>query len=198
MSWFTLVALILVGIFIFIGIKRGLVLELFDLLWLMGAFAAGSYAKNALAGLCIQRFHWGASYAHNFIFILFFILVMIIIFFIGVLINDSLKIYIPEMVNTVFGGITGGLKGVIFLYILVVFISLMPSNVKDTSRKDVAFSNISQTGTIMNESGRSTLHDDVILQKIQDLTPGISNIIYILAPEKAAKFYIKIIKEHKL
>jgi uncharacterized membrane protein required for colicin V production len=176
MTWFPPFALVLTIVMIYVGTKRGLIMELFDLLWLAGAFAAASYAKGPMAKFCMQRFHWDASYAHNFNFIVVFILTTIVIFFIGVLLNDTLKMYIPDILHTFLGGLIGAFKSVTFLYIFVVLLSLFP----------------------MNNDARATLHKDFLLQKVQDLTPSFSGIIYTLAPESAAKYYLKQIKNHKL
>ena len=48
MTWFPLVALGLMFVMVYVGTKRGFILELFDLLWMVGAFAAASYAKGPL------------------------------------------------------------------------------------------------------------------------------------------------------
>jgi len=176
MTWFPLVALGLMFIMVYVGTKRGFILELFDLLWMLGAFAAASYAKGPLSKICMKQFHWEASYAHNFNFIIVFIVVTVVIFFIGVLLNDTLKLYIPEALHTLFGGIFGMLKALIMLYVLVVFVSLMP----------------------LKDETREALHKDFLLQRVQGFTPTVTSVISVVTPPKVGNYYIKQIEEHKL
>jgi membrane protein required for colicin V production len=176
MTWFPLVALGLLIVMVYVGTKRGFILELFDLLWMFGAFAAASYAKGPLSKFCMKQFHWDVSYAHNFNFLIVFIVVTVIIFFIGVLLNDTLKIFLPDALHTLFGGIFGVLKALLMLYVLVVFVSLFP----------------------LKDDARAALHKDFLLQKVQGFTPTMTSLISVLTPPNVGKYYIKQIDEHKL
>lgn len=122
MSYLDILFLIPAAWFAYKGFTHGLIRELFSILALALGIYFSFYFSHIVAG-------WIGSekIPDEVYFAITFLLVLIIVFFIGKFFENIIKLIIPEFINNVLGAIFGILKVALVISALIFFIETIDS-----------------------------------------------------------------------
>ncbi len=121
MNFLDIIILIPVAIFVFKGLKNGLVIEIASLASLFLGIFAGMYLSDYLAGLLVKHLGLNANYTSAVAFILIFIAVIILMRIIAKTIEKVLDLTLLGFINKLLGAVFAVLKG-LFLISLVFYV----------------------------------------------------------------------------
>ena len=129
MNWVDAVLIVLLVVFIWAGTYRGLIMEIVDILTVVGGFiiATHLYFYGAVFLKMIFR-NIPMQTASTISFLAFFVIFGILIMLAGAALELANKIPIAGIVNKFFGGIFATLKGFLLLWATVVLVNLAPLN----------------------------------------------------------------------
>jgi membrane protein required for colicin V production len=123
----TIVILLIVVFFLVDGVRRGLVRQLFEIVGLIAAFIAAYFIGHALAH------HFEGSTRISYPVVLFFfsavvfVAVVLVFHLMGLALQKIVDVTILSPVDRIGGGAFGVLKGVLFVSLLCVLLSGIPS-----------------------------------------------------------------------
>ena len=132
MSWLDLLMIVIFGALVFFSFRRGIIVEFFDLLCIIGAFCIGSFAKGPIAGLFVKQFEWSPGMAEWVGFLLVAVPVLVIIFLIGSYVNDNFKIKMQPDFVAYGGGFFGIIKSFIIIWMIMMLIASIPGVLPET------------------------------------------------------------------
>lgn len=121
MNILDILILIPVAIFVFKGLKNGLVIEIASLAALFLGILAGMYLSDTVAGWLVKHWDLQENYTHAVAFILIFIAVIIITRLVAKAIEKVLDITALGLINKLLGACFALLKG-LFLISLVFYV----------------------------------------------------------------------------
>jgi membrane protein required for colicin V production len=121
MNFLDIIILIPVAIFVFKGLKNGLIIEVASLSALFLGIYAGIYLSDFVSGLLIKHFYLNANYTSAVAFILIFIAVIILVRFIAKAIEKVIDMTTLGFINKLLGAVFAVLK-VLFLISLVFYV----------------------------------------------------------------------------
>ncbi|MCD6309863.1 MAG: CvpA family protein [Candidatus Eremiobacteraeota bacterium] len=170
MSWLDLVLLLILGVLIFFSMRRGIIVEFFDILCILGAFCIGSFLKGPVAGLFMKQFDWAVRMANWVGFLLVAIPMLIIIFLIGSYINDTFKIKLPPGLVTWGGGVFGTIKAFLIAWIIMMLIASIPGVMPET---------------------RYHQGNGFLVRFVDSLSPAIEQGVKVLTPAKVGDQFIE-------
>lgn len=173
MSWLDLIILLIFGILFYFSTKRGIIVEFFDILCLLGALCIGSFAKGPMSRFFMKQFQWTEPMAHWVSFLIVAIPVIMVIFLIGSHINDTFKVKLPPELVPWGGGFFGFFKSFLIAWMALTLIGSIPGVSPDT---------------------KLNLGKGFAVRIIDSATPAIETIISIITPEDASKQYNKSIE----
>ncbi len=107
----------------FRGFKRGLVVELFSLLALIAGVYAALYFSDYAAKFIIENFSFNEDYVPIISFIVTFIGVVVIVYFVGKLLEKLVNMVALGVLNKLAGVVFGILKAAVFLSIIIMLIN---------------------------------------------------------------------------
>ncbi|MCK4550044.1 MAG: CvpA family protein [Candidatus Krumholzibacteria bacterium] len=135
---FRIVVLAVLAWFFIVGVKRGLIQQVLEVVGIIVAFLAAFYFAHALAEWIEVK--TGADYRLSLAMaaLAIFIGIIIGVHFIGAWLKKLFGLTIMGVFDRVVGGLFGGLKGVlvISLVLSVIMILPFPDDVKDGLRED--------------------------------------------------------------
>lgn len=127
MGWFDIFCVLFIVLVTYIGSKRGLVFEVFDVVILTLGTGLSLYLYNYLADFILSLLKWNKNFAKWFSFLAVFIVITGVLFFIGILLDKLIKLNVTmKSLNTFGGFVVGFLKSFILLWILLLLIMVMP------------------------------------------------------------------------
>ena len=136
MNWLDIVILIVISIFAFLGLKRGLIKEIISIFAIIGGILAGVIFYSSLGDIIIKfNFIKNEAIASvcGFILIMFFTFVLIkLIGYVLTKIVGTLKL---NWFNRICGGCFGAIKGVIISFLIIAGLGFF------LSEKEPPFSN---------------------------------------------------------
>jgi membrane protein required for colicin V production len=121
MNYLDIIIIIPVGIAIFRGLRKGLILELALLASLFLGVFAGIYFSDFVAGLLVKNFGLNENYTKAVAFTLIFIAVIIVIRIIAKAIEKMLDLTALSSVNKILGALFSALK-IAFLLSVIFFL----------------------------------------------------------------------------
>ena len=121
MNFLDIIILIPVAIFIFKGLKNGLIIEVASLAALFLGIYAGIYLSDFVSGLIIKHFDLNANYTSAVAFIFIFIAVIIIVRITAKAIEKVIDMTTLGFLNKLLGAVFAVLK-VLFLISLVFYV----------------------------------------------------------------------------
>lgn len=141
MTWLDVSILGFVGLMVYGGMRRGLILEFFDwmLVSLGGIVALAAYrpAADVLAFV-----GWSTSAMRGACFVLIFVCVGAVIMIAGLVLDRNYKHTLPRGLNESAGPVLALFKGFLLSYMLVVALTQMPFD--DSVRKSMAHAPVVQ------------------------------------------------------
>ncbi|MBI2264095.1 MAG: CvpA family protein [Armatimonadetes bacterium] len=126
MTWVDPVVLFLVGIFVWVGTRRGFVKETFEFLMLTVSFIISSHMYPFLAELLTGFFKTPPAVAGTICFIVTFALIGVLIFLLGAILERIAKLDLASPANMTGGGISAFAKGFVLMWFMFLFVSLLP------------------------------------------------------------------------
>jgi membrane protein required for colicin V production len=130
-----IIVLCLIGLLVFNGIRKGFIISLASLVELgLGIFAA-VYFSNYIEKILSDNLHPSGSWLPILSFALTFLVVVIIVMLIGKALEKMVDLVGMGILNHIFGGIFGLLKGVLFVSVLLFVITAMDPKEKLITRK---------------------------------------------------------------
>lgn len=127
MTWVDIMLLAVIALLTYGGVKRGLIVEAFDLLIL---FVGTTFAFNLapyLSRLLRSLLHWPGSLADFVAFSILFLLIGGLIFTLGCVLDGVAKLNVAlKDLNSAGGGVLAFLKSWIFCWILLMVMSVFP------------------------------------------------------------------------
>jgi membrane protein required for colicin V production len=135
MNLLDIIILIPVAIFVFKGLKNGLIIEIASLIALFLGIYAGIYLSNYVSSLLINQLGLNANYTSAIAFIIIFIAVLVLVRIIAKTIEKVLDLTALGFINKILGAVFAVLK-ILFLISLVFFVI----NKLDTSEKLITHS----------------------------------------------------------
>ena len=113
---------------LFRGFRRGLILELAMLVGLVLGIYLGIHFSRAVSTFLTETFHMKGSYMSVVSFAVVFLLVLMMVFFIGKLMEKTADILLLGLVNKLLGAFFGLIKMVMILSFILYFLnSFSPS-----------------------------------------------------------------------
>jgi len=169
MTWLDLLVVFIVGLTIFIASHRGLIMEFFDLLIIVGAFILAIQAKNPLAGVFMDKLSWTPGLANWMGFMLVFVPVGVLIFLLGCYVKDSINAHtkVPLWMDQLFGVLFGTVKALFFGVMIVVLIGIIPNT-------SVTF--------------RAATGKGFIVRQVDKLIPSLEQAVIAVSPKKTGKY----------
>ena len=123
MNYIDIIIVIPMAWFAFQGFKRGLVVELFSLIALIAGIYAALYFSDFATKFIIENVSLNEDYVPILSFILTFIGVVIIVYFVGKLLEKLVNMVALGILNKLAGAIFGILKAAVFLSIIIMLIN---------------------------------------------------------------------------
>ena len=125
--------------FAYQGFKRGLIIELASLLALILGIYAALYFSGYAANFLINNFNIGPKYISVTSFILTFIAVVVIVFFIGKILEKLVNIVALGFLNKLAGGVFGIIKAVVVVSIILLIINHFNDDLISKQKKKNSF-----------------------------------------------------------
>lgn len=136
MNWLDVVILIVISIFAFLGLKRGLIKEIISIFAIIGGILAGVIFYSSLEDIIIKsKFIKNEAIASVCGFILIMFFTFILINLIGIALNKITGTLNLNWFNRICGGCFGAIKGVIISFLIIAALGFF------SSEKEPPFSN---------------------------------------------------------
>jgi len=154
MSYIDIFSLGMIVILVFAGTRRGIIMEIMDILILMLNFALTFSAYGSLAKFMINTFKWEAKPSYVFAFILFFIIFGTIMYILAFNIDRFAKLETQiKNINSYTGAFIAFLKS--WMFLCIIFMYIYSFNLTDDMRSalDSSFfvrQSKKQTSTMMS------------------------------------------------
>ena len=151
MNYIDIILVIPMAWLAFRGFKRGLVVELFSLLALIAGVYAALYFSDYAAKFLIENFSLNEDYVPIISFILTFIGVVVIVYFVGKLLEKLVDMVALGVLNKLAGAVFGILKAAIFLSIIIMLINSFDDEwiSKDKKKESVLYSPVSAIAPLL-------------------------------------------------
>lgn len=127
MHLFDIIIFIVVAIYVLLGIKRGLIEEIFHLAAMLGGFIV-AYFTYPIIFTRIQFLTTTNRVKTIISFILAYIIITFIVLLCGWLLRKLIHLTILGWIDRLAGGVIGMLKAIIFIWIFVLSVSLLPKS----------------------------------------------------------------------
>lgn len=129
MNWIDVSLIVLWFIILWAGTYRGLIMEIFDIITILGGFITATHLYNYGAiFLKIVFKKIPIQTASAISFLTFFVIAGIIITLLGTALELANKIPIAGGINKFFGGVFASIKGIVLLWATVILVNLAPLN----------------------------------------------------------------------
>ncbi len=127
MHLFDIIIAIVAAIYILLGIKRGFIEEIFHLAAMIGGFIVAYFTYPIIFNKI--QFLTTTNHVKTIVaFILAYIVIAFIILLCGWLLRKLIHLTILGWIDRLTGGVIGMLKAIIFIWIFVLSVSLIPSS----------------------------------------------------------------------
>ncbi|MBN2071552.1 MAG: CvpA family protein [Candidatus Krumholzibacteriota bacterium] len=125
-------------IFFIIGLKRGLIRQVLEVLGLIAAFIGSFYLAHFLAVFMENRVDLSYRIALIVSAIVIFVGIIILFYFIGISLQKLFKMTILGSFDRLMGGVFGAVKGILLISLVLVIILSIPVDwdFKDQIRED--------------------------------------------------------------
>ncbi len=135
------------------GLKNGLLLEIASILALIAGLYGAIHFSYFAGDYLAQHTSWDARNIHLAAFILTFIVIVIVVHFVGRVLTKILDIAMLGMLNKIAGGIFGTFKVAVLLGALLVFFDQTNTSLgmvkNDTIQKSVLYGPIKDIGALV-------------------------------------------------
>ncbi len=149
MNFLDLLLAIPIGWFVYRGIKRGLIFELFSLLGLI----VGIYAAIKFSAFISEKIAIEGEYSILITFFITFVAVVLLSMFLGKCVEGFIKVMKMGVLNNILGGTLGLLKAVCIISILLYYITLIDSKhviiSKSVEEKSLFYQPIEKAGNLL-------------------------------------------------
>jgi membrane protein required for colicin V production len=122
MNYIDIIFIIPIIWFAYQGFKRGLIIELASLVALILGIYAALYFSGYVADFLVNNFDMGPKYVPVVAFIITFIGVVILVHFIGRIMEKLVNMIALGFLNKLMGGIFGIIKAILFISIVLMVI----------------------------------------------------------------------------
>lgn len=168
MNFLDIIFIIPIVWFAYQGFKRGLIIELASLLALILGVYAALYFSDYAANFLINNMDMGPKYVPLTSFILTFIVVVVLVYFIGKILEKLINIVALGFLNKLAGSIFGILKAAVVLSIVLLIINQFNDDLisKQNKKNSLLYGPISGIAPILWQHLEDFDLDD---SKIKDL-----------------------------
>ncbi len=127
MHVFDIIILIVLGVYVLLGIKRGFIEEIFHLLAMLGGFI-GAYLSYPLIFSQLHFLKTSQQAKTIVSFVLAYIIIALVLLVTGWLLKKVVHLTPLGLIDRIVGGSIGFLKAFIFIWIFVLSVTLLPSS----------------------------------------------------------------------
>lgn len=132
MNWFDIFSILFLCVVVYVGSKRGLILELFDMIVLILGLGLTFNLYSYLARFILSFLPWNKTFCAWFSFFVIFIIIAGILIFVSLLLDKTLKLAVVLKQLNAYGGLIIALiKSIFMLVIILVLILTMPIKKED-------------------------------------------------------------------
>ena len=151
MNYIDIILLIPMAWFAYQGFRKGLIVELFSLIALIAGIYAAVYFSDYAANFLIENFSLNEDYVPIISFIVTFIGVVVIVYFVGKLIEKLVDMVALGVLNKLGGAAFGILKAAVFLSIVIMLINSFDNKwiPKDKKKESVLYSPVSAIAPLL-------------------------------------------------
>ncbi len=168
-----IVLLVPLLLFAFNGYKKGIIIEIATLAALVLGIYAALFFSGYTANLLTGSFNISTEYLNIIAFIVTFIGVLIVVMFIGKLLEKVINLLMLGIVNKLAGALFGILKGALLLSILIFLINYFDTDAsiikKEARTQSVLYKNV--------EPVAPWIYEKFNLEKLKENIPDPKDII---------------------
>ena len=121
-----IITLVVLVLFFFFGLKRGLIRQVLEVLGVIGAFIGSFYMAHHLASYLEGRFDLSYRIALVIAAAGIFTVIIILFHFIGLALQKLFKMTVLGWFDRLMGGVFGALKGTLLMSLILVIIISLP------------------------------------------------------------------------
>jgi membrane protein required for colicin V production len=130
-----IIVLCFIGLMVFNGVRKGFIISLASLIALgLGIYAAVHFS-NYIEKILVDNIHPGGSWLPILSFTLTFLVVVILVILIGKAVEKMVDLVGMGILNHIFGGLFGFIKGVLIVSVILFIITAMDPKEKLINRK---------------------------------------------------------------
>ena len=130
MNWLDLILVVPVAWLAYKGFKKGLIIEIFSLLALLAGVYGGVHFSDFTTEFLTEDFKFTSEYMPVIAFGLTFILIVVIVYYVGKLLEKSAKIMALSIVNKISGAAFGMMKALLILSLFLVLVDAIDERAK--------------------------------------------------------------------
>ena len=139
MNIIDIIILIPMAWFAYTGFKKGLVIGIASLAALILGIYAALYFSGIVAGFLTDSLHVKTDYLPVISFVVTFIGVVVLIHFLGKLLEKLINLVALGFLNKLSGAVFGVLKAAIFLSVIILIINHFDANVISKQKRESSF-----------------------------------------------------------
>jgi uncharacterized membrane protein required for colicin V production len=171
-TWLDGVVIVFIGLIVFGGYRRGLILEVCDLVVLALGLVVTFNVYTHLTAVMVKFLHWNKLTAMYFSFFVIFIPIALLLYILGLNLDKNYKHVIPKILNDFVGIVLGFGKGLFLAWLLVLTMAYFP----------------------MEEASHKALGKGPVARAIQGLSPVVAELAGALTSPSIAKIIKQSIK----
>lgn len=126
MTWLDFTIIIFIGLIVYGGYRRGLILEICDLVVLGLGLIITFNVYSFLVAAMMKYLHWQKLTAQYFSFFLIFTPIALLLYILGLSLDKNYKHTLPKILNDIVGVILGFGKGLFLAWVLVLTMAYFP------------------------------------------------------------------------
>jgi membrane protein required for colicin V production len=128
MNYLDVIIIVLLGLSVLHGLRKGLIVELATLAALFAGLFAGYYFSDFVAGLLGNAFDYQGKYIEIISFAIVFLTVVVLVHLLARIIERAVKAVSLGFLNKLLGAVFSLLKAVFILSILIYFLNRFDEN----------------------------------------------------------------------
>jgi len=121
-NWLDIILIVPVAWLAYKGFKKGLIIEIFSLLALLAGIYGGIHFSDFTTGILTEDFKFTSEFMPVISFGMTFILIVVLVYYVGKLLEKVIKMMALSIVNKISGSLFGILKAFLLLSLLLVLV----------------------------------------------------------------------------
>lgn len=169
MNWLDIILVVPVAWLAYKGFKKGLVIEIFSLLALLAGIYGGIHFSDFTTEVLTNDFKFTSEYMPVISFGVTFILIVVLVYYVGKLLEKVIKMMAIGIVNKISGSLFGMLKALLLLSLLLVLVDAIDHRTNFLPEDQVNNSLMYKPIKGLCAQIFPMIEDSVIYDRLQDL-----------------------------